>query len=142
VLTHGLPDEDREWTLEGEERKKKKKGDEEPLVRIKQCPKCFAMHPPASKCPVCGHIYETEAREVSQVDGELRELGEEDKLRIKQMRNKEVSKAKSYEELVKLGEKFGYKPGWAKHKWKARQNAAQKYKGGAPPPMEMPAYMK
>lgn len=133
-LTHGLPDEDRDWTLEGEEKKRKKKTEEEPTVKVKQCPTCFAMHAPATKCPHCGHIYEVEAKEVSQVDGELRELSAEDKLHIKAMRNKEASKARSYEELVKLGEKFGYKPGWAKHKWEARQKKASSFQSYAPPP--------
>lgn len=144
-LTHGLPDEDRDWSLEGEERKRKKKGEEELNVKVKQCPECFAMHAPATKCPHCGHIYEVEANTVSQVDGELRELTAEDKLRIKAMRNKEASKARTYEELAKLGEKFGYKPGWAKHKWEARQKKAASFHGNqAPPPTsaEMPAYMR
>lgn len=144
VLTHGLPDEERQWSLEGEEKLKRRKKDEEPTVKVKQCPTCFVMHAPASKCPSCGHIYETEARDVSQVDGELRELSEDDKLRIKRMRKKEESNAKSYEELVKIGESRGYKPGWAKHKWEARQQAAKGYKGGGgpPPPTVMPEYMR
>lgn len=142
-LTHGLPDDDREWSLEGVEKLSKKKKDAEPTILIKQCPTCFAMHKPATTCPQCGHIYQTEAREVDQIDGELRELTAEDKLRIKQMRNKEVAKAKTFEELVKIGEARGYKPGWAKHKWEARQKASQTYtRPGPPPPSEMPAYMR
>jgi DNA repair protein RadD len=141
-LTHGLPDDDREWTLEGQEKKARKKKDEEPPVLVKQCPTCFAMHKPASTCPHCGHIYETQGREVEQNDGELRELSEEDKERIKLMRNREVAKAKTYEDLVKIGEARGYKPGWAKHKWEARQKSAGTYRQGPPPPTEMPEYMR
>jgi DNA repair protein RadD len=100
------------------------------------------MHKPASTCPHCGHIYETQGREVEQNDGELRELSEEDKERIKLMRNREVAKAKTYEDLVKIGEARGYKPGWAKHKWEARQKSAGTYRQGPPPPTEMPEYMR
>lgn len=139
-LTHGLPDDDREWSLEGVEKLGKRKKDEEPTILIKQCPTCFAMHKPASVCPQCGHVYQTEGREVDQIDGELRELTADDKLRIKQMRNKEVAKAKTYEELAKIGEARGYKPGWAKHKWDAKQKASQSYR--TPQPTEMPAYIR
>lgn len=142
-LTHGLPDEERDWTLEGEEKRRKKKKDEDEVaVKVKQCPECFAMHAPATKCPHCGHIYEVEPATVSQVDGELRELTADDKARIKMMRNKEASKARSYEELVKLGEKFGYKPGWAKHKWEARQKRAASFQGNQAPPISEADYAK
>jgi DNA repair protein RadD len=141
-LTHGLPDDDREWSLEGVEKMGKRKKDEEPMILVKQCPQCFAMHKPASSCPQCGHVYQTEAREVDQIDGELRELTAEDKLRIKLMKNKEVSKAKTFEELKKIEVARGYKPGWAKHKWEARQKAASNHRPGPPPPTEMPAYVR
>lgn len=143
-IMHGLPDEDREWSLEGEERKKKKNPLAEKMVKVSQCPKCFVMHQPAQCCPMCGFVYVTQAREVQQVDGELRELNADDKLRIKAMRNKQVSKAKSYEELVKLGNEFGYKPGWAKHKWEAKQNAKSKWQDNntAPMPTELPDYVR
>lgn len=142
VLTHGLPDEERPWSLEGEEKGPRRKKNEEPTVMVRQCPTCFVMHKPASKCPSCGHIYETEARDVSQVDGELRELTEDDKLRIKRLRQKEERNAKSYEELAKIGEQRGYKPGWAKHKWESRKAAAQTHKHGPPPPTAIPDYIR
>jgi DNA repair protein RadD len=56
-ILHGLPDDDREWSLQGEVRRKKKRGDEEPAVKVIQCPVCFAAHRPAPMCPSCGHKY-------------------------------------------------------------------------------------
>lgn len=70
VMQHGLPEEEREWTLDG---KKKREGKAAPSVR--QCPKCFAAHPPAPKCPCCGHQYIGEKREIEEVAGELVQVG-------------------------------------------------------------------
>ena len=48
VLLHGLPDEDRLWTLEkGAVRTEK-------LASITRCGECFAMFRPSSVCPRCG----------------------------------------------------------------------------------------
>lgn len=146
-LLHGMPDEDREWSLEGDAKQKSKKKKDEPEIRVKQCPTCFAMHSPAPKCPECGHQYVTEAREVEQKSGELRELTDEDKEAISKLRNKEIAKAESYEALVAIGQKYNYKPGWAKHKWEARQAARAKYghsprPGGPPPITEVPDYVR
>lgn len=69
----GLPDEDREWSLEG---RKKAKRD----VELLTCPECFAAHPPAPKCPECGHAYhavrldQTGGRVLEEVEGELQEI--------------------------------------------------------------------
>lgn len=55
---HGLPDDEREWTLES---KAKKKQDEAP---IKQCPQCFSVVPKtAQKCPYCGCEFKTQTTE-------------------------------------------------------------------------------
>ena len=66
---HGLPDEPREWSLDGR-RKRRKATDAGPPV--KQCPACFAMCPAAAReCPACGAAFEVQAREVKHLDGEL-----------------------------------------------------------------------
>lgn len=55
---HGLPDDEREWTLEG---RTKKKQDEAP---VKTCPECFSVVPKnAKKCPYCGCEFKAEAVE-------------------------------------------------------------------------------
>jgi DNA repair protein RadD len=135
VLNHGMPDEEREWSLEGEDqRAKKKKKDAEPNVRVKQCPACFAMHGPATKCPLCGHIYEVESEEPSIKEGELRQITEEDSALLKRARNKEVGRAKTFDDLVAIGTARGYKPGWAKHIWESRQKKGPVINKNAPPP--------
>lgn len=49
---HGLPDDEREWTLAAKAKKKQDK------VIIKQCPDCFAVMPANAKiCKFCGHDF-------------------------------------------------------------------------------------
>lgn len=122
VIRHGMPDEHRIWSLDAESRKTRKKKDkEERKIPTRQCPKCYAVHKPTPTCPMCGHTYITEGREVNQVDGELREITEADRARLRRQRAQERAKAKSLEELEELARRRGYKPGWAKYIWKARQ---------------------
>lgn len=120
VLTHGLPEELREWSLDGDDKKKKgKKKDQAPKVQVRQCDQCFAMHEPAPACPVCGHVYEV--KQPQQEAGELRQMTPEEALAIKRQRNSEVAKAKSLADLEAIGKSRGYKPGWARHLWSHRQ---------------------
>lgn len=72
----GLPQEPREWTLEG---RKKKPKDGISLAPAKDCPGCLAIVPRATKeCPSCGHTFtdeETPGPAAPEVkDGELEEL--------------------------------------------------------------------
>lgn len=114
----GLPDEDREWSLDG--RQKKTSGE-----RATTCPVCFATHEPASVCPECGHVYEKRTaqgkpRVLEEVDGDLEEVDIE---AIKRERMREQAMARTLEELVQIGIARGYKhpQKWAAHIWTARQ---------------------
>lgn len=123
ALRHGLPDEDREWTLEG---RRKKRGNKEGMA-VKLCPKCFAAQPATNRaCKVCGTVFFTVERDVEEVAGELVEV---DKERLRELRKKEERKAGTLEELVALGISRGYKnpEGWAKHLHEARLRAREKY---------------
>lgn len=119
-ITHGLPDEERQWSLDGE-KKQSRNNDGEKTVRVKQCEECFAVHPPAPECPFCGYEYETTDKTPEHVEGELQEITPEQKARMKRRRRREQANAESLEELKKLAEKRGYSPGWAYHVWKGRQ---------------------
>lgn len=111
-LNHGLPDDDREWSLEGRPRKKRRKGDDEPAVAVRQCPSCFSVHRPAPTCPRCDHVYQTLGRTVEELEGELQEVN---KAQAKHDAKVEVARAKTKEELIRIGQIRGYKnPGfWA-----------------------------
>jgi len=105
VYRHGLPDEDREWTLEG---KVKKRSPSE--IKIRQCPKCYYTHKPAKACPSCGYIYEVQERE----DIPVKTKGEV--LQIKDLERKaqkrEVARARTREELEKIAIQRGYSLRW------------------------------
>ena len=119
VITHGMPQEEREWTLDGEIKKKKKR-EKEAAVRVKQCPKCYAVHEPAPNCPHCGHFYESEVNKLEQREGELKQITEQDALQLKRIKAREISKAKTKEELDTIAAARGYKPGWSTYILKAR----------------------
>lgn len=117
ALRHGLPCQDREWTLEGREKGKRGSGSETG-VPIKQCTECFAVHEPAPQCPQCGHVYEVQSRKVEEVEGELQEV---DPNVVRLQARREQGKASTLEALLAIEKQRGYKPGWAKHVFKARR---------------------
>lgn len=104
VLRHGLPDDDREWSLEGRKKSKRKAAnDNEPAVPISTCPKCFTIHRPAPNCPTCGHEYPPRDRKVEHHEGELVELSEEQLAAIRRQKLLAQGKAQTVEELVLQG---------------------------------------
>ena len=119
--THGLPDDDREWTLEGRTKKDKKGDDGDNPPSIVLCQECFAYFRPRTHCPECGAIRVIQGRQVTEREGELTEY------EISDLRehNKRVSKAIKMRELrdsraplsawEALGREYGHKRGWAWH---------------------------
>ncbi len=120
VLRHGLPDDDREWTLEGRKRKKRRKGEEEEAPGVRQCPACFCAHAPQPVCPECGHRYASESRTVREVEGELVEV---DRALVARERRREQSQAQTLDDLIQLGRQRGYKNphAWAQHVFASRR---------------------
>lgn len=119
---HGLPDEDREWTLEGRKKRKSKSDDEEPEINIVTCENCFVVYNSKEyECPNCGHVRKREERKQQELDGDLEEI---DKEKARKMRYKEQAKAQTLDDLVALGKQRGYKNphGWAKHLMAARMS--------------------
>jgi superfamily II DNA or RNA helicase len=105
VMTHGLPDEEREWSLEGVKPKKRAAANDNdaPDVKISTCPKCFSIHLPAPVCPSCGHVYPPKERKVEQQDGELVELGAEQLEALRRQKRAMQGQAQSIEALVAQG---------------------------------------
>lgn len=122
-LLHGLPDDDREWSLD--DRAKKKAG-EKASVAIKTCLECFHVFRPAPVCPQCGHRAEAQGREIEQRDGELAEV---DPAVLRAARKQEERRAQSVDDLIKLGQSRGYKnpAAWATKFHAARQAARARY---------------
>lgn len=113
-LGHHL--EDREWTLDGEQKTKREK-----CTSVKVCPKCFAaMSSQVSKCDECGHAFTVERRELKTVAGTLQELQVE-KTQKKQKRV-DQGKARTLDDLIALGKSRGYKypVAWARKIYSSR----------------------
>lgn len=128
IRTHGLPDDEREWSLTGSMKKPSEAGG----MTVKTCDVCYAVQPPGSlECNFCGHIFPIKVREVEEVEGDLLELDKE-KLReefLKKAKRKEQGRAQTMDELVAIGKQRGMKNprGWAQHVFQSRQ--AKKLKG-------------
>lgn len=113
----GLPDEEREWSLEGRIKRTREGDDAEEKVR--HCTNCLCSHAPAPKCPHCGHVYPIAERTIEEVDTELEEIDVE---AVKKARKVEQQRARSLDDLIKLGTARGYKSPekWAAHVYTAR----------------------
>jgi superfamily II DNA or RNA helicase len=116
---HGLPDDDREWSLDGQRKSRSKKDDGD--IAIKSCPMCFSVvRSTTQECRHCGHVFLKKEREIEQVDGDLQEI---DREAIRQQQKAEQGRAATLEELIRIGTLRGYKRPelWARHVYRARQ---------------------
>jgi len=110
---HGLPTDEREWTLEGVQKRQR-----EAAASVRVCPACFcAMRSGTQVCPECGHQFQPERRELEHVEGELQEVI------ARQQRRDEQSSAQSFDDLVRIGHRRGMANprGWARHVMAARE---------------------
>lgn len=126
VERHGLPDEVREWTLEGREIRKGKEKKE----TVKVCQQCYAAQVPGkTHCLFCGYEFEIQSREVDEVDGELVEV-DPSLLAQRRAKKREQGSAQSLQDLIEVGRKRGYKRPemWAKYVFNGRQS--KKIQGG------------
>jgi DNA repair protein RadD len=111
-LTHGDPAATREWSLEGQKKRRGAGG-----APVRQCPKCFACHPPAPSCPECKHVYVIEAAVPKQVAGELVEI---DEALMRKRKKDEVRRARTLEDLQRIARERNYRPAWASIMYQAR----------------------
>ncbi|WP_441280650.1 DEAD/DEAH box helicase [Tardiphaga sp. 862_B3_N1_1] len=130
TFKHGFADDEREWSLEGEIKKKGKKK-EEKKQDLQQCPRCFLVHAPAEVCPGCGHVYQTKGRNLEYAEGELEQITPEMQQRMANLRKAQVRGAKSLEDLERIAAERGYSQGWAKHTFAAKARARDKYKSSS-----------
>lgn len=111
-LRVGLPDEDREWSLDQPVRKRKE-ADENGNFYIRTCPDCYMVFATAPKCPFCGTEYPLHPREITmKQEIELARITAEEAARVSEAKKKsrvEQGRAQSFEELVKLAKSRGYK---------------------------------
>lgn len=108
----GLPDEDREWSL-GEPLKRRPRLDSNGDFYIRSCPECYLTFKTAPVCPYCGAKYPLAPREIqAHQEIELTRITAEEAKRIAEAKRKsraEQGRAATFEELIALGRKRGYR---------------------------------
>lgn len=113
-LTHGLPDDERSWTLAKKDRKiRENKAETE--VNAKMCPKCFAVFSPKTVCPYCGY----------EIPKQVRNIKEESKTELRKIDGIKLdfnspAQCRSMSDLILYAKKKGYKAGWAYYQAKKR----------------------
>jgi len=125
-LRLGLPDEEREWSLE-KPTKARKSMDENGNFYIRTCDKCFKVFKTAPVCPYCGAEYPLSPREIkAHEEIELQRITAEEAAKAEEKRKelrREQGQARSFSELVKIGKERGYKnpAAWAAQVMRGRR---------------------
>lgn len=127
IQRHGLPEDPRDWTLDGKVAGAKRAANELPDLHVRICVKCFAaVKSIYQTCPNCGHVFPVIARTVDVEAGELAEVTAETRRAMtpeQRERAREQGQAKDFDALVEVGRRRGMKnpEGWAKHVMAGRQ---------------------
>lgn len=103
---HGLPDDEREWTLES-------KAKQANMVKIRECPMCFSVYPPTKqKCPYCGYaaVKEIQRKDKAVVKIDLVEMQRQED--IKNTKYADLT-AESWSDVERIRKARGYKIQWA-----------------------------
>ena len=138
---HGLPDDERGWSLAGTMRR----GSADKAASIRTCPKCFAAHRIMPACPMCGFVYDIKGREIQESDGKLEEMTPDKLAALRESRAKkqQVGRARTLPELMELARQRGYGKGdteqereaarerWARHVLMGRNQARMRASTGA-----------
>ena len=115
---HGMPDDNREWSLEKKKRRNFKKDEEEQAQKVRQCPECFftfSWEPGKNTCPHCGYVFPNRERNLEE-DAEAKLI----KVEGFRLDLSTPDSCSSYEELLAYAVKHGYKRGWAYYQARRR----------------------
>jgi DNA repair protein RadD len=114
-LEHGLPCQDRAWSLEGSAQDREMG---QQAVPINVCEACYAVYKPASACPYCGHT--PAAKKTPPIEQDML-LDLVDPEMIAKQRRQEIGRARTLQELLVVAKQRGYKPGWAHQVFRNRR---------------------
>lgn len=105
---HSLPDDDREWSLQG--RKKRTRQKEQNTIRARVCENCFRTYAGSGAvCPYCGNTQPKTKAEIEQDErAELERITAENR----KQKRMEVGRARTREELERIARERGYSKGW------------------------------
>lgn len=106
---HGLPDDDRQWSLQG--RKKRIRQKEQNTVRARVCENCFRTYAGSGAvCPYCGYVQpKTQAEIEADERAELERITAENR----KQKRMEVGRARTLDDLKRIARERNYAPGWA-----------------------------
>lgn len=114
VERFGLPNQDREWSLQGIVKKKQTAKIGDPTVRV--CEKCFATFWSSERtCPDCGFTNPPTAKEIEIMrEAELTEINEQKQQKIKKRVETYITAdmCRNMDELKEYRDQHGYKNGW------------------------------
>jgi DNA repair protein RadD len=120
---HGLPDDERQWSLEGRGAGAAAARDGGGRALRKTCRRCFSVQAlQASSCAFCGFTFAEGAELPLELEGDLVEV---DSALVRQQRWVEQQSAGSLEALTALAQRRGYKQPkvWAQNVYAARRKA-------------------
>jgi DNA repair protein RadD len=109
VDRHGLPHEDREWSLDGKAKRKNP-------AKCRTCPSCYA-YVEGSPCPLCGAVSAGKPREVKKADGVL------ERINAQIAKEQTDPKRAFFDKQVSEAKKKGFAPGWPSVKFKEKFGA-------------------
>lgn len=104
TVNHGFPDDDREWSLSGADRRAQVGVAD---FNIKQCASCFGQYRAAMRvCPYCTSESVVKERRIEQIEGELEEIRRKDEAR------RDMRSSRDLDSVARLAVERGYKPAW------------------------------
>lgn len=125
VFTHGLPDDERQWTLDAPARKQRGPSD---AMSIHQCPLCYQVTPSQARLCPCGYVFTIRERSIAWAEGQLFELSRDERRQTEVIDAKAIRKAEeraceTFDQLYDLAIRRGYgsPQGWAKQQLQMRK---------------------
>jgi DNA repair protein RadD len=117
LYRHGMPDAERQWSLDGKPRRQREPGD---MPRLRHCEHCEAINPPkAPTCTACGADLKPTPHEQREIEAELRRIEHlRDIGALRTMRYNEVLEWAGSDDakLHQVAAARGYRPGWVWHR--------------------------
>lgn len=127
MVHHGLPDEDRDYSLEADTKKRAFK------TGIQQCPECLRMCSALEiRCKGCGYLFEQPTAPADREETQV-EYFENTQLTIAEIRKLRGStqreKAAEYKRLLQVAARRGFKSGWAANEYRRVYNVWPRFPG-------------
>ncbi len=121
-LRNGYPDDERDWTLEGEMVKKRQAANDNVPPPPHTCVQCFnsIKRPLPPACPHCGKRIAPEFKAIEVADEQLVEHTDADKAKVRAIIKRQEMEAKTFDDWLAIGMKRKVKSpqSWAMHKFR------------------------